>query len=142
MIEKDFQTVDKDFDNLHEAMDAITQFHLHREPDQVQDQLYNIMQSHFTFTSELFRNPWFKRVWILQEVINSKRAILHCGNDSILWKELIEFNNGQDHYVPQIWMHLGRLRNPSVFPSARITNEERLDIIQGLGIFDVVLEAL
>ena len=150
MVQKDFLTLDN-FSNIHEKMDAITQFHLHREPDQMQDRLRDIMVSHYPLISELFRNPWFQRVWVLQEVINSKHAILHCGMDSIPWNELIEVNEYRDHYVPhleplyrlpQIWMHLGRLRNPDVFPLVRGTGEEKLERARGPGILDVVLEAL
>jgi Heterokaryon incompatibility protein (HET) len=133
--------------------DAITRFHSHREPDQAQDHLRRAMQSSQSLISELFRNSWFKRVWVLQEVINSKRAVLHCGTESIPWNELVVAN---DYYVhmhrvphleplyrlPQIWSHLGKFQNPSMFPSIRDTGEERLEAAQGIGILDVVLEAL
>ena len=141
----------KDFQNLDNNLDAITQFHLHREPDQTQDQLRNVMQSSHTLISELFGNPWFKRVWVLQEVINSKRAVLHCGAESILWKELVEVNDYHNHQLPhlvplhrlpQIWSHLGKPRNPSVFPSISDSGEERPEAARDIGILDVVLEAL
>ena len=124
----------KDFQNLDNNLDAITQFHLHREPGQTQDQLRNVMQSSHTLISGLFGNSWFTRVWVLQEVINSKRAVLHCDAESIPWKELVEVNDYHNHQVPhlvplhrlpQIWSHLGKSRNPSMFPSIRDTGEER-----------------
>lgn len=151
MIESDFQRLDKDFSNLHERMDAITTFHVQRESAEVRTRLRPIMYSHYLLISELFRNPWFKRVWVLQEVINSKRAILHCGMKSILWKELIEVDEHRNGYVPhleplyrlpEIWIHLGKLRNPEIFPSVRGTDEEQIQPAQELGILDVVLETL
>jgi ankyrin repeat protein len=32
---------------------------------------------------DLLRRPWFRRIWILQEVANAKRAIVICGNRSV-----------------------------------------------------------
>jgi hypothetical protein len=153
MVEEEFQALDDNFTSLHGQMDEITQFHLRREPYHAQEALRNIMQSHYTLISELLRNPWFRRVWVLQEVINSQLAILNCSEGSIPWKELIEITDYQFHHVahleplyrlPQIWMHLGRLRNPSVFPPGRTPNGEvKVETAQEEpGILDVILEAL
>lgn len=35
-----------------------------------------------------FRRAWFSRVWVFQEVVLSKRAVLHCGKKSIDWETL------------------------------------------------------
>jgi len=32
---------------------------------------------------ELLDRPWFRRIWILQEVANSQAAVVHCGKDSV-----------------------------------------------------------
>ncbi|KAK4161256.1 ankyrin repeat-containing domain protein [Cladorrhinum sp. PSN259] len=32
---------------------------------------------------DLLRNPWFQRVWILQEVFNAKKAIIQCGRMTV-----------------------------------------------------------
>jgi hypothetical protein len=32
---------------------------------------------------DLLHRPWFRRIWILQEVANAKRAIVICGNRSV-----------------------------------------------------------
>ncbi|MCJ1230814.1 hypothetical protein MMC12_007488 [Toensbergia leucococca] len=33
--------------------------------------------------------PWFKRIWVLQEVVVSTHAIVKCGQDSLLWEEMV-----------------------------------------------------
>lgn len=153
MVEKDFQALDNNFPGIHHRMDEITQFHLRREPNHAQEALRNIIQSHYTLIFELLQNPWFRRVWVLQEVINSQLAILNCAEGSIPWKELIEITDHQYHHVPhleplyrlpQIGMHLGRLRNPSVFPPGRTTSGEvKVETAQEEpGILDVIPEAL
>lgn len=35
----------------------------------------------------LLKNPWFERIWVLQEVIVSKRAKIIQGNSEVLWDE-------------------------------------------------------
>ncbi len=49
------------------------------------------------FTSELdplfhfFQNPWFTRVWVIQEVaLACGRAWLHCGDTTIWWPDLVD----------------------------------------------------
>ena len=33
---------------------------------------------------------WFKRMWVIQEVIVSSRAVVMCGQESLLWEEMAE----------------------------------------------------
>jgi len=152
MTREDYPIVDSNASDLHGKMDKITDFHWRRDPGYPEDQhLSGIMQSHYTLTSQLFQNPWFRRVWVLQEVINSKLSILRCGEDSIPWKELVEVISYTDQYVPhleplyrlpRIWSQLGKFRSPSLFPSGSNRGEEKLEATQEPGILDVVLEAL
>lgn len=37
----------------------------------------------------LFWRPWFRRMWIIQEISLAKKATVHCGSDWISWDELI-----------------------------------------------------
>ena len=34
--------------------------------------------------------PWFKRIWVIQEVIVSTRAMVMCGQESLLWEEMVQ----------------------------------------------------
>jgi len=40
--------------------------------------------------SALMRRPWFNRRWIIQEIALAKRATLHCGKDSVPWREFAD----------------------------------------------------
>jgi len=35
---------------------------------------------------DVFMRPWFERVWIIQEVVSAKRALLICGSCRIPWR--------------------------------------------------------
>ncbi|KAI1427970.1 heterokaryon incompatibility protein-domain-containing protein [Xylaria sp. FL1777] len=65
--------------------------------------------------SELFGHPWFWRVWVIQEAILAKNAIVHCGEEMVRWKDLMKFHQRLDspqyrlefyksHYQPQVQM--------------------------------------
>jgi hypothetical protein len=41
--------------------------------------------------NELYRRPWFKRVWVLQEVFRSKEALVLCGTRLIPWETFRPF---------------------------------------------------
>jgi len=36
----------------------------------------------------LLKRPWFSRVWVLQEVLLSRDALLVCGNEQCSWRTL------------------------------------------------------
>lgn len=36
---------------------------------------------------ELVQRPWFSRVWIIQEVVVPRNAILRCGKSKLRWKD-------------------------------------------------------
>ncbi|KAF2498158.1 HET-domain-containing protein, partial [Lophium mytilinum] len=38
----------------------------------------------------LLRRPWFKRLWVIQEVVVSKQATVICGNRSVDWNHLFD----------------------------------------------------
>jgi hypothetical protein len=35
--------------------------------------------------NDLLTLPWFQRLWVVQEVVNSRRAVILCGNDMYPW---------------------------------------------------------
>lgn len=39
---------------------------------------------------DLMKRPWFSRRWILQEIALAREAYLHCGHESITWREFAE----------------------------------------------------
>ncbi|KAK8091275.1 Heterokaryon incompatibility protein 6- OR allele [Apiospora phragmitis] len=41
----------------------------------------------------LFSNPWFRRVWVIQEALCPSRAVVRCGPELVPWDEVIHANN-------------------------------------------------
>ncbi|CAM1503623.1 Fc.00g012140.m01.CDS01 [Cosmosporella sp. VM-42] len=74
--------------------------------------------------SVLFANPWFSRVWVVQEVTLSHMCSVHCSDVVIPWKELVQVNTWLNapqfarqraHIESQIvmapiWIILGKFR--------------------------------
>ncbi|KAJ4298833.1 hypothetical protein N0V90_004075 [Kalmusia sp. IMI 367209] len=70
--------------------------------------------------STVFANPWFGRVWVLQEALRARTARVYSGQEVIPWDELVivsswlrsdEFQKQQVHLeplvmMPLIWNHL------------------------------------
>ncbi|KAJ3549234.1 hypothetical protein NM208_g611 [Fusarium decemcellulare] len=49
--------------------------------------------------SVLFENPWFTRVWVIQEALSARNALVHCSAEQIPWEELIEINTWLGHRI-------------------------------------------
>ena len=76
-----------------------------------------------TLMSHLFENAWFRRVWVLQEVLRARQALVHCGAKTITWEELTtvngwledrDFTSAEPHLqpskvtMPPIWSDLAQ----------------------------------
>jgi hypothetical protein len=50
----------------------------------------------------ILHSPWFDRVWIIQEVAVSRRATVMCGDERVIWEDLVEsallISEGKIHY--------------------------------------------
>lgn len=57
---------------------------------------YNNTQLSFLM-STLFENPWFARVWVAQEVLSARQALVHCSGEQIPWEELLQVNTWLGH---------------------------------------------
>lgn len=42
--------------------------------------------------SQLLELPWFRRVWVLQEVFNAHEIIAHCGTHILPWSTVLQIN--------------------------------------------------
>lgn len=62
------------------------------------------------FMSHVFSNPWFRRVWVLQEALLARETLVHCGEERVPWKELVQTSDRLArsppaiHSVPHITM--------------------------------------
>ncbi|PMD57636.1 HET-domain-containing protein [Hyaloscypha bicolor E] len=46
------------------------------------------------FTNDhIFQQPWFQRVWVLQEVWNATRVRVFCGSDELEWQAILQANH-------------------------------------------------
>lgn len=46
-----------------------------------------------TLMSTLYINPWFRRVWVLQEALLAQETLVHCGKEIVPWKEVQQVSN-------------------------------------------------
>ena len=94
--------------------------------------------------SRFFASPWFRRVWVVQEVWKARKAIVSCGSDLVPWDMVITANlwmlrahgggfAGQNvHTLPSIWMKLTsgkRAESNAVEIQGRNSDLELLDIL-------------
>lgn len=42
---------------------------------------------HVLALSSMLRRPWFRRIWIVQEVAMAREATIYCGNESLDWEK-------------------------------------------------------
>lgn len=126
------------FDRIHRIFGLIT------DRSSSEEELYHVMTA-------LFRNPWFRRVWVFQEALSCPSAIMHCGYDRLPFRELIEVNANlgsiDNHFksfhlapqavVPPLWASLIRAQQLRTVESASL-----LSYNNEPDILDVFLSAL
>jgi hypothetical protein len=42
--------------------------------------------------TRFFNYPWFRRVWVVQEVWLSRKAVIHCGDETVPWESVMLAN--------------------------------------------------
>ena len=60
-------------------------------PDQIwsKQPLSNISPLFWSFLAEFFDNPWFSRIWVIQEVAESQSARVLYGDQEIPWRNIV-----------------------------------------------------
>ncbi|KAF5019388.1 hypothetical protein F66182_8588, partial [Fusarium sp. NRRL 66182] len=43
--------------------------------------------------SILFENPWFTRVWVIQEALSARNPLVHCSGEQVPWGEVVQVSN-------------------------------------------------
>ncbi|KAF7528204.1 hypothetical protein G7054_g10234 [Neopestalotiopsis clavispora] len=92
--------------------------------------------------SSLFQNPWFQRVWVLQEALAAHRALLHIGSDCINWFELdqvVQWMDEPQYRSHKTYLHLG-LMMPSVWK--KLSRRRREDTGHMLSLLEIFLATL
>ncbi|KAH7364726.1 heterokaryon incompatibility protein-domain-containing protein [Rhexocercosporidium sp. MPI-PUGE-AT-0058] len=49
--------------------------------------------------STLFDFPWFRRIWVLQEVFNATRVVVVCGEQTASWFSILQVNVSNDRFM-------------------------------------------
>lgn len=86
-----------------------------------------------TLMSTLYINPWFRRVWVLQEALLARKALVHCGTEVVPWREVQRVSDWlatihQPLYhaphitMPHVW---GLLKSPE---AGHVPEQELLDV--------------
>ncbi|RGP60616.1 hypothetical protein FSPOR_10583 [Fusarium sporotrichioides] len=47
--------------------------------------------------STLYENPWFSRVWVIQEALSARVPLVHCSAEQVPWEEVVEVSNWLGH---------------------------------------------
>ncbi|KAM0243055.1 hypothetical protein ACHAP5_006928 [Fusarium lateritium] len=55
------------------------------------DEIQSDAQDERTAVNNLFKRPWFYRVWVLQEITFAQKATIICGSQQVDWESFKEF---------------------------------------------------
>ncbi|KAH9825670.1 HET-domain-containing protein [Teratosphaeria destructans] len=63
------------------------------------------VERHYPSFKDIFARPWFARLWVMQEVVLSRKCIAHCGHESCSFEELAEVpaSFSWDFQSSQVW---------------------------------------
>ncbi|KAF5004411.1 hypothetical protein FDECE_9087 [Fusarium decemcellulare] len=106
--------------------------------------------------SSLFLNPWFARVWVIQEATLAQEAFVHCSQEVVDWKEIISINQWltdldyfkqQPHIegttlMPPIWETLRQERIAREGSLVSRSLGEQVPFTGGREILDVLLDGM
>ncbi|KAJ3539484.1 hypothetical protein NM208_g5207 [Fusarium decemcellulare] len=106
--------------------------------------------------SSLFLNPWFARVWVIQEATLAQEAFVHCGQEVVDWKEIISINQWltdpdyfkqQPHIegttlMPPIWETLRQERIARESSLVSSSSGEQVPFTGGREILDALLDGM
>ncbi len=75
----------------HEVKNDLEWFALvaYARPDQIND-LEPAEIDRWNALAEIYRRPWFTRIWVIQEVGMASSVIVRCGTATITWRDLVD----------------------------------------------------
>ncbi|KAH6976534.1 heterokaryon incompatibility protein-domain-containing protein [Ilyonectria sp. MPI-CAGE-AT-0026] len=105
------------------------------------------------FLDLLFCNPWFTRVWVIQEALLSRQAFVHCSGEVVPWEELVavshllehpEFRRQQPHMHSQkVMVPIWKSAKPGIQGLGTNTRlEQPPRQLEMSGILDVLIQGL
>lgn len=110
----------------HRGIEAIFNYHFKRfAPPAVEYAGGHGNQNVSKLFAHLFDCSWFRRSWVVREVLAARACTVHCGPDTITWKELLDVNNWMTD--PQYIAHDPHVqRNQVMMPAIWSTLFEKL----------------
>ncbi|KAM0549854.1 hypothetical protein ACHAPJ_009296 [Fusarium lateritium] len=100
--------------------------------------------------STLYENPWFTRVWVIQEALSAKRPFIHCSGEQVPWEEVVQVsywienpgyasqsphNASQQISMAPIWKTLKPKGKTSVVPTTPIESQDTKELSSILEVF-------
>ncbi|KAK7957259.1 HET-domain-containing protein [Apiospora aurea] len=81
--------------NSYEGLEDIFKLHLKTWPAEVRQSASGLKGAPnlSQLLSCLFSNPWFRRVWVIQEALCPSQAVVRCGSDIVPWDEVLHANH-------------------------------------------------
>ncbi|KAL9608367.1 MAG: hypothetical protein Q9167_006796 [Letrouitia subvulpina] len=117
------EDVPSNFSSLVQIMEKLRKVDPGQRPQRQrrrQDPLgYNI--KHTIALESILKRPWFRRVWIIQEAALAKGIVIHYGQHSFFWEDVIsilQYENGRD---------LQGVQNGNLVNIVRWINRQRAD---------------
>ncbi|KAK8188756.1 heterokaryon incompatibility protein-domain-containing protein [Phyllosticta capitalensis] len=90
----------------------------------------------------LFSEPWFHRVWVVQEALRARKAVVHCGEQKVHWKEMVAMttflDNKRNHANGDWFEH----RERSWLPPMWHTLDSSLSSADQPGILEILIGAM
>jgi hypothetical protein len=47
--------------------------------------------------STFYENPWFTRVWVIQEGLSAQKPFIHCSGEQVPWEEVVQVSKWLEH---------------------------------------------
>ncbi|RYP19651.1 hypothetical protein DL765_003244 [Monosporascus sp. GIB2] len=74
-------------EDIDKALDEINITPKSNKENKEGDHIFRIHMS--LIFEEFFKYPWFKRVWVIQEAMNAKEAVVYCGSKRADWLDIL-----------------------------------------------------
>ena len=117
----------------HRDLRAVMKFHEKSFNHSAREYAGGINGSHVSkLMSHLFDNSWFRRVWVIQEIMKSRTALVHCATEIISWRELITVHSwlaSEDFMQIEPHVHPSMVTMPRIWSSLSPFSEpQRIDV--------------
>jgi len=68
-------------------------------PPLTTEEIVSEIPKNSTGASTLFEFPWFRRIWVVQEIFNATRVVVVCGEQATSWFSILQANVSNNRYM-------------------------------------------